>query len=455
MRVTGGISSSWTFFLTAVTAFIIVLSSDSNAVTSEGHDIDDQDDIEPHRMLDSIMLNYDRRFRPNVRGPAVTVVIDIFVSSFDSVEEATMDYGVVIFLRQRWQDPRLQFNDTEPLVLHGEYANQLWQPDLFLPNEKGGFLHDITTENRLLRMYPDGNVLLSSRYSLTLACIMDLERFPFDDQVCEMRMESYGYTTNDVIFEWSEGEPVQTESNLKLPQFKIARTQTESCTKEYITGTFTCIRVFFYLERDIGYYVLQAYLPSILLVVLSWVSFWISYDAAPARVALGVTTILTMTTLDSGIRATLPKVAYAKAIDIWMAVCQVFVFGALVEFAVVNYVHVLRTRRRRQIKENSIRLSSGAKDNNGFEMESSVTKPTEENGKQTGSRDKVIRRKVSRLQDSALEVAENGDLTHRDIEATNFFVDARTIDRISQFGFPIVFAIFNLIYWLVFIVFVG
>ena len=57
-----------------------------------------------------------------------------------------------------------------------------------------------------------------------------------------------------------------------------------------------------------GYYLIQMYIPSLLIVILSWVSFWINMDAAPARVGLGITTVLTMTTLSSGSRASLPKV---------------------------------------------------------------------------------------------------------------------------------------------------
>ena len=41
----------------------------------------------------------------------------------------------------------------------------------------------------------------------------------------------------------------------------------------------------------------QVYIPSSLIVVMSWVSFWLNRGAAPARVSLGVTTVLTMTTL--------------------------------------------------------------------------------------------------------------------------------------------------------------
>lgn len=51
----------------------------------------------------------------------------------------------------------------------------------------------------------------------------------------------------------------------------------------------------------------------------------------------GVTTVLTMTTLSISARNSLPKVAYATAMDWFMAVCYAFVFSALIEFATVNY----------------------------------------------------------------------------------------------------------------------
>lgn len=52
---------------------------------------------------------------------------------------------------------------------------------------------------------------------------------------------------------------------------------------------------------------------------------------------IGVTTVLTMTTLSISARNSLPKVAYATAMDWFIAVCYAFVFSALIEFATVNY----------------------------------------------------------------------------------------------------------------------
>ena len=72
-------------------------------------------------------------------------------------------------------------------------------------------------------------------------------------------------------------------------------------------------------------------------MVMSWVSFWLNRGAAPARVGLGVTTVLTMTTLINSVNAALPKISYMKSIDIYLFVCFFMVFGALIEYACVGY----------------------------------------------------------------------------------------------------------------------
>lgn len=81
--------------------------------------------------------------------------------------------------------------------------------------------------------------------------------------------------------------------------------------------------------RSMGYYLIQIYIPSGLIVIISWVSFWLNRNATPARVALGVTTVLTMTTLMSSTNAALPKISYVKSIDVYLGTCFVMVFASL------------------------------------------------------------------------------------------------------------------------------
>ena len=111
------------------------------------------------------------------------------------------------------------------------------------------------------------------------------------------------------------------------------------------TGAFPCLEIKFLLRRDFGYFFIQIYVPSMLVVILSWVSFWLNVEASPARVSIGLLTVLTITTQNSGINAALPRVSYIKAVDVWMSVCLVFAFAGLLEYALVNVL----SRRRSKV----------------------------------------------------------------------------------------------------------
>lgn len=52
-------------------------------------------------------------------------------------------------------------------------------------------------------------------------------------------------------------------------------------------GNYSSLIVTFHLQRESGFYVYDYFIPSILLVVVSWVSFWLEADALPGRVVLG------------------------------------------------------------------------------------------------------------------------------------------------------------------------
>ena len=68
----------------------------------------------------------------------------------------------------------------------------------------------------------------------------------------------------------------------------------------YILGNYSCLVAQFHMKRSISFHLIQSYLPSILIVAISWVSFWMDIDCVPARVTLGVITLLTVSGLVSG-----------------------------------------------------------------------------------------------------------------------------------------------------------
>ncbi|CAF3221471.1 unnamed protein product [Rotaria socialis] len=122
-------------------------------------------------------------------------------------------------------------------------------------------------------------------------------------------------------------------------------------------GSFTCLLVVLHLKRLFGYYLVQVYIPSMLIVILSFVSFWIDHKSVPARISVGLLTVLTVTTQSSGIRSQLPRVSYIKAIDVWMSACLVFVFAGLLEYALVNVI-ARKGELRQQVRFSKEKKSS-------------------------------------------------------------------------------------------------
>ena len=94
-----------------------------------------------------------------------------------------------------------------------------------------------------------------------------------------------------------------------------------------------------YFVRSLGYYITQVYIPSTLLVILSFVSFWLDRRVAPVSVALGTLTVLTMVKLIWSTNASLPKISYLKGIDVYLVFCFFMTFSSLIEFAIVSFIH--------------------------------------------------------------------------------------------------------------------
>jgi hypothetical protein len=85
---------------------------------------------------------------------------------------------------------------------------------------------------------------------------------------------------------WRE-DGVMGVEDATLPQFTILGYATNDRKEKLVTGEYQRLSLSFKLQRNLGYFVFQTYLPSCLIVILSWVSFWINHEATAARVALG------------------------------------------------------------------------------------------------------------------------------------------------------------------------
>ncbi|XP_022914866.1 glutamate-gated chloride channel isoform X3 [Onthophagus taurus] len=424
-------------------------------------------------VLDQILGpgRYDARIRPsgvNGTGGPTVVAINIFLRSISKIDDYKMEYSVQLTFREQWLDERLKFNDFGGKLkyLTLTESNRVWMPDLFFANEKEGHTHNIIMPNVYIRIFPYGSVLYSIRISLTLSCPMNLKLYPLDRQTCSLRMASYGWTTNDLVFLWKEGDPVQVVKNLHLPRFTLEKFLTDYCNSKTNTGEYSCLKVDLLFKREFSYYLIQIYIPCCMLVIVSWVSFWLDQGAVPARVSLGVTTLLTMATQTSGINASLPPVSYTKAIDVWTGVCLTFVFGALLEFALVNYAsrsdmhrENMKKQRRQCELEHAASMDATSDlidtdSNAAFAMVRLFSLCTGSDRRIThcvSFQKPLVRHPGDPM---SLEKVRQCEIHMQQARPncckswlSKFPTRSKRIDVISRITFPLVFAVFNVIYW--------
>ncbi|QQP38086.1 Uncharacterized protein FKW44_018569, partial [Caligus rogercresseyi] len=115
-----------------------------------------------------------------------------------------------------------------------------------------------------------------------------------------------GHTMSDIRYKWNDGlNSVQISSDVSLPQFKVLGHR----QKTIETSLSTEFKNTFFFSSTGNY--------SRLACEIQFVR------------SMGVTTVLTMTTLMASTNAALPKISYVKSIDVYLGACFFMVFASL------------------------------------------------------------------------------------------------------------------------------
>lgn len=293
-------------------------------------------------ILDNLLraTRYDKRLLPPVQD-TLTVNVSVLLLSLASPDESSLKYEVEFLLQQQWYDPRLRYSNQSRYdflnAIH--HNNDIWLPDTYFIMH-GDFKHPLIPMHFALRIYRNGSVNYLMRRHLILSCQGSLNIFPFDDPVCSFSMESISYEINTIEYVWKNDEDVLRKStSLKTLNAYLIDNKTIPCpVKSSWRGNYSCLEVDLTFTRDRAFYFTTVFIPGIILVTSSFITFWLEWNAVPARVMIGVTTMLNFFTTSNGFRSTLPVVSNLTAMNVWDGVCMCFIYASLLEFVCVNYV---------------------------------------------------------------------------------------------------------------------
>uniref|UniRef100_T1IP39 Neurotransmitter-gated ion-channel ligand-binding domain-containing protein n=1 Tax=Strigamia maritima TaxID=126957 RepID=T1IP39_STRMM len=377
------------------------------------------------------------------------------------------------YFRQSWTDSRLQFEGpVNQLSLSIQVLDGIWKPDTFFHNGHKSHIHTMTVPNKLLRIKQNGEVLYSVRLTIKASCPMQLHKFPMDIQSCPLILGSsilVAYSKEDLIFVWG---PVDLHKSMLLSQFDLIgepqlKNFNSSISQKGVE--FSMLQVNFTLQRHMGYFLLQIYFPCILIVVLSWVSFWINREATADRIGLGITTVLTLSTFVLDTRNDLPKVHYPTALDWFVLMCFSFVIATLLEFAGVHYFTKIGSGEHMESdlwEDIDLDEDIGLISTSNVDISYSITEMQKSDEMETEpeTESNVMKKRSVAVQTyhvfsfwkqfclclSADEEYRQRNLDRRPRNNTDVMNSVSEIDRTSRILFPLVFTLLNLIYWFAF-----
>lgn len=153
-------------------------------------------------------------------------------------------------------------------------------------------------------------VVLTHQYTADVICYFIFWFYPLDVQRCYINVSLSGAHRGRVLFSLDD-TTMQYTGVQDLALYTVISAE----ISPHSTSDLIMFQVD--LQRRPGAVVLSTFLPSLLVLVVSWATLFVRREAINARAIMSLTSLLVLFTLFTNFSNTLPKTAEVKLIDLW------------------------------------------------------------------------------------------------------------------------------------------
>ncbi|CAH1801765.1 unnamed protein product [Owenia fusiformis] len=148
------------------------------------------------RLYDDLLRKsgYNKLIRPVLNNSnTLTVELGLRLSQVIDVDEKNQIMTTNVWLRQEWDDYKLHWDPKEYGGVDRLYvpSTEIWLPDIVLYNNADGN-YEVTLMTKAT-LYPQGRVKWEPPAIYKSSCEINVEFFPFDEQICKMKFGSWTY----------------------------------------------------------------------------------------------------------------------------------------------------------------------------------------------------------------------------------------------------------------------
>lgn len=252
----------------------------------------------------------------------VTLSVTIHLLDLLRIDDADQTAFVDFALWVSWQDESLASPGAPARFFR---TNQVWVPNLQIINS-------FTLTNRrvdVVEVDENGNANYRRRLVGTISIPRDLSDFPVDDHQLRLSVVAAGMT-RDVELVIDERLTGQSDT-FSIQEWDVGPGKAE--ISEFVAAgeSFPMLVYEWEVRRKIGYYIWKVILPLAMVVMMSWVVFWLDPKQAGPQIGIAATSILTLIAYRFTLGFLVPRLSYLTRLDLFITGASVLVFVALVE----------------------------------------------------------------------------------------------------------------------------
>jgi len=270
--------------------------------------------------------------RPGPKDKPTLVEIGLYVINIDSIDVSKQSFTANIFLAMEWNDPRLAKRTTRKRRYQ---RDEVWFPSYIITNMQRSF----KSLPEVVSVSPEGNVRYRQRYFATFSNQMTLHKFPFDSHWIKITLITPENRLNQIKFSTKLFKKVSIiRKDLSIPDWKILRSRLRVEPYTVIEG-FPQLPAFtfeFKAKRLWEYYTNKVIFPLTLIVMMSWLVFWIDPKNFGPQIGLSSASMLTLIAYRFTLESLIPPVSYLTPLDTFLLGSTFLVFLALAEVVTVS-----------------------------------------------------------------------------------------------------------------------
>jgi hypothetical protein len=273
--------------------------------------------------------------RPGASAGPTEVQVAAFFADILRIDSAAQTFNVHLMLVFQWRDPSLAAPGSAPRIFS---LSDIWSPRWLVANSNG--LQEELPPVAVVA--PDGAVVARQTLLGTLSEPMNLRRFPFDREVFHINLVTPGYRPEEIAFMPSAAaekvglsDGVGKVSPLSIQDWTVTRVSARPSPYTFALGEREAgYTIEFAAKRNPAHYVLKVILPLVLIVMMSWLVFWIDPTLSASQISVAVTSMLTLIAYRFSIGADVPKLPYLTLLDTFILISSILVFLSLIEVMV-------------------------------------------------------------------------------------------------------------------------